>query len=219
MKLIKLIIYLLTLLGFLLIGCQKDDPFNRNYFIIDGWISTDQYLFEYGCYLPGTSPHLTEFVYLNGKQPAEKTDYVYDLDYDQDFYCETSEPGEDLEYFEGYCSNSKKMALEILFDEGDYCYITSKLKAADGEAIANDLNLIRTNGLNSIVWPWVHIMGMLHMGFGSNLTSPPFTVGKIDNLGADELTISGRDTIYYNWNIPEHPINMIREWHIELEAQ
>lgn len=219
MKSTNIYFYLCLFLSIPLAGCQKENPLEKVYYITGGWISTDGFIPTDGCDDFDTGPHIFELVDLNGRQPAKQTGYVYDLFYNVFYFCEQFEGDESIIY-EANFFGEKKLALSVLFDETGAYYISSMLSDADIDKISNEFLITITNGIGpETYWPIVGPLGMLHMGFGDLKGTSPMVEGKVANWGADEIVITGSDTLYYNAEGLIDNRSVISAWEIRLEAQ
>lgn len=217
MKLIKFILYLLILAGFLLLGCQKDSPLEKVFFITGGFVKTDGFILN-ECDEPYPGPHIYEFANLNGNQQAKQTDYVYDMWYDMNFYCEHYD-GDDLVTYEGSALGSKKMAMQVLFDEVGNYYLLPMLKEQAIQELTDELILYKKMAEGSLPIFCSLIPGMIHMGMGDYKGSSPMIEGVVSNWGNDKIVLSGKDTLYYSSEETYENRMVISEWRIELEAR
>jgi len=226
MKTLKILLCLLILLGFLFTGCEKDPPMEKIYYITGGFVKTDGFILPginaSNCDEPCPGPHLLEYASLDGSQPAKQTEYVYDMNYVLDFYCQETDDDE-ITIYDGFAVGSKKMALSVLFDEAGNYYITSQLHEHAVEEITYELVVNATRDGGTLPLFCSIEPGMLHMGFADyeiDENPAPLARGRISNWGADEIILSGTDTLYYPWeNDLADNRRVISEWRIELEAR
>ena len=195
-------------------------PVADKYEIVDGYIMTEtyrEYDSEDDCDTEG-EVYIEEYVDLFGGYPADESGYVFDLDYESNFYCDFIVDDIYLGVVDGDDDKTASVQVEISFnDDGTYCLRTDMVPGFGADEDLLWGVIYYDSGSESDIPMVMPKEGSVMEGFWDGSSGSNCTMGDYFRVLDGPIEISGNDVITYG---DETVLTRIeREWFIVLEPK